>query len=247
MKLTHYAELGWTTRGTARSPGAPDGSAGRPRPATQVKLLQRGEAGRPGYFEMTVSRYPEAKDYKRHRHIIDQIRLTLAGSSPWEPDRATATGDLLYVPAHTYYGPYVRPAGVELLAVQFAAGPDQPFEENSVDPATDTGRAPTRFTVPIEVRPAGFPWVPVAPGVRVKEFARFGSGGTALSMLSVSAGGSRDIPTGQRTLLFVTKGTGRIGGNDVSERDGLFLAAGERADAGSEDELELLVIELASG
>lgn len=244
MRVTRYAELDWSRRATAVSVGAPGGAANRARPASQIKVLQRGEPGLPGFFEMVVSRYPEAKDYKRHRHIVDQIRYTLAGSSPWAPDRATEEGDLLYVPAHTYYGPYVRPAGVELMAVQFATGHDQPFEENSVPPERDTGNPPMRFTVPIELRPDAFPWRVTAPGVRTKDIIRVGTQGTALSMVGVADGGRHPFVSGQRTLGFAIRGTGTVGGHDVAERDGLYLDPGEEAEVTSDLGLELLFIGL---
>jgi len=244
MRVTRYAEIEWSRRGKADSVGAPDGASNRPRPATEVKVLQRGEPGRQGYFEMVVSRYPEHKDYKRHRHIVDQIRYTLAGSSPWEPDRATEEGGLLYVPAHTYYGPYVRPAGVELLAVQCAAGNDQPFEEESVPPELDTGRPPTRFTVPIELLPDAFPWRVAAPGVRIKDLLRVAAQGTALSMISVADGKRHQLVSGQRTLAFVLRGAGTVGGQAVAERDGLYLDPAEEVDVSSDLELELLLIGL---
>jgi hypothetical protein len=244
MRLTRYADLEWSRRATAVSVGAPDGAANRPRPASQIKVLARGEPGLPGYFEMVVSRYPEAKEYKRHRHIVDQIRYTLAGSSPWAPDRATEEGGLLYVPAHTYYGPYVRPAGVELMAVQFAAGRDQPFEENSVPPERDTGRPPTRFTVPIELRPDAFPWRAAGTGVRTKEIIRVGTDGTALSMVGVADGGRHRLVAGQRTLGFVLGGAGAVGGRPVAERDGLYFDSGEEAEVSSDLELQLLLIAL---
>ena len=244
MRITRYADLEWTRRGNTNSAGAPDGASKRPRPGTDVKVLQQGEPGQPGYFEMIVSRYPEPKDYKRHRHIVDQIRYTLAGDSPWAPDRATMEGDLLYVPAHTYYGPYIRPAGVELMAIQFASGTDQPFEENSVPAERDTGRAPTRFTVPIELRPDGFPWRTAAPGVRIKEMIQVAAHGTALSVVAVADGGRHQLVVGQRTLLFALRGTGTVGGEAVAERDGLYLDPAEAVEVISSGELELLVVGL---
>jgi hypothetical protein len=244
MRVTRYAEVEWSRRGKADSVGAPDGASSRPRPATEVKVLQRGEPGMPGYFEMVVSRYPQHKDYKRHRHIVDQIRYTLVGSSPWEPDRATEEGGLLYVPAHTYYGPYVRPAGVELLAVQFAPGSDQPFEEGSVPPEQDTGRPPTRFTVPIELLPDAFPWETEAPGVRIKGLVRVAAQGTALSMVAVADGGRHQLVAGQRTLAFALRGAGTVGGLRVAERDGLYLNPGEEAEVTGDLELQLLLIGL---
>jgi hypothetical protein len=244
MRVTRYAELEWSRRATAVSVGAPDGAANRSRPASQIKVLQRGEPGLPGFFEMVVSRYPEAKDYKRHRHIVDQIRYTLTGSSPWAPDRATDEGALLYVPAHTYYGPYVRPAGVELMAVQFATGHDQPFEENSVPPERDTGNPPMRFTVPIELRPDAFPWRVTGPGVRTKDIIRVGTQGTALSMIGVADGGRYPLVADQRTLAFATHGSGTVGGQPVSERDGLYLDSGEEVEVASDDGLDLLLIGL---
>jgi redox-sensitive bicupin YhaK (pirin superfamily) len=62
----------------------------------------------------------------------------------------------------------------------------------------------------------------------------------------VSNGGRHEFLAGQRTLLFVIRGAGRVGDSDVSARDGIFLAPGEQCALSSDEELELLVIELPS-
>lgn len=240
MKLTRYGDLEWETRASSSSVGAPDGPPDRPRRATERKVLARGEPQQPGYFEMSVSRYPEAKDYKRHRHVIDQVRLTLAGRSPWAPDRATDVGGILYVPAGTYYGPYTRPAGVELLALQFAAGQGAPFEDGPVD----AGDAPSRFTTPIELYPSAFPWAESGPGSRFRGLASFGTDGTSLSMISVTDGATYALAPQQRMLLFVTSGTGLVEGQRVSGRDAVVMLPGESAEIISDDGVEILCIGL---
>jgi hypothetical protein len=126
MRVAHYAEIEWTT--------GPDGvesprgqTATERRPKTLFKTLFRGTPGQPNHFDMIVSAYHAPKYYPRHRHDIDQLRLTLVGVSPYAPGLETPVGSLHYIPAGTYYGPYERPSGLELFAVQFEGANQAPF------------------------------------------------------------------------------------------------------------------------
>lgn len=130
MQIARYAEIPWTShpdlRGGARSTSNEGGTV-QSKPKTLYKPLFRGTPGQPNHFEMVVSEYHAPKYYPRHRHDIDQLRLTLRGESPWGPGMVTPVGSLVYIPAGTYYGPYERPAGVELFAVQFEGANQAPF------------------------------------------------------------------------------------------------------------------------
>lgn len=121
MRLTRYRDLDWVTR--------PDmGGDSRPKEMkTRFKLLHRGTPGEPGHFEMVVTTYPMPKSVKRHRHDTDQYRYSLKGTSPWAPGMETPEGSLLFVPGGTHYGPYERPAGIELLQVEFEGVGGSPF------------------------------------------------------------------------------------------------------------------------
>jgi hypothetical protein len=121
MRLTRYGELDWETRPSM-------GNDGRPKDKkTRFKLLQKGTPGEPVHYEMVVTTYPAIKSVKRHRHDTDQYRYTLKGTSPWAPGFETAEGSLLFIPAGTLYGPYERPAGIELLQVEFEGAGRSPF------------------------------------------------------------------------------------------------------------------------
>jgi hypothetical protein len=244
VRLTRYDDVPWQTRSKA-SQGAPVGGGGtdRPRAGTQIKPLHQGERGRPGYYEMVVSRYPAAKPYRRHRHAVDQLRYTLAGESPWEPGRATGVGSLLYVPAGTYYGPYERPAGVELMAVQFEGADRTPFEDGPVgDDRFPPG--PSRFSTAIELNPAAFAWQEIGSGARVKELATFTERRTRLAMLALGPDGRHECTATQRTLLFVTAGSGAVDGRPVRERDAVALEVGESIELSTPAAVELLVLGL---
>jgi hypothetical protein len=124
MRIAHYQDIPWRPFPELR--GSPQ--AGSPRPQTTLyKPLHKGTPGQPGHFEMAVYTYHGPKHYPRHRHDFDQIRYTLAGSSPWCPEHATPVGSIHYVPAGTWYGPYDREPGLEILFVQFQGAGCGPF------------------------------------------------------------------------------------------------------------------------
>jgi len=122
MRVARYSALDWWTRPDF---GSEDGRAAADK--TQYKPLHRGDPDRPGHFEMVVTRYPVPKSVPRHRHAHDQLRYTLAGSSPWSPENSTPTGSLLYIPSGTAYGPYERPTDIELLSIEFEGANRAPF------------------------------------------------------------------------------------------------------------------------
>jgi hypothetical protein len=236
MHLTRDADLEWTPRAGGR---AQAGATHRP---TEIKLLHAGDPGQPGNFEMVVARYPAPRDYPIHRHNIDQLRYTLVGASPWAPGRETPEGSLVYIPSGTFYGPYTRPAGVELMAIQFE-GPSR--ARFTGDDSSQTGPMPSpRFTTSIEMHPRSFAWLDVAPGVQLKELGSFTERGVRLAQVAVGDGGSHAFAVDQATLLFVTAGAGRIDGQEIAARDGIRLDAGESVVLESPSRIELLIIGL---
>jgi hypothetical protein len=236
MQLTRDADVDWTPRAGGR---AQAGSTHRP---TEIKLLHVGDPAKPGNFEMVVARYPAPRDYPEHRHNIDQLRYTLVGASPWAPGRATPEGSLVYIPSGTFYGPYTRQAGIELMAVQFEGASGVRF---SGDEASQAGPSPDpRFTTPIEMHPRSFAWLAIAPGVQLKELGTFTERGVRIAQLAVADGGSHQLTVDQATLLFVTSGDGRIEGQAIAARDGIRLEAGESAVIDATSRVEILVLGL---
>lgn len=234
MRLTRDSEIDWTPR-----------TGGRPepgRPKTDIKLLHEGDPGKPGNFEMVVARYPAPKEYPKHRHTIDQLRYTLAGSSPWAPGRETPEGSLVYIPAGTHYGPYTRAAGIELMAVQFEGAGGTPF---SGDESSQTGPFPNpRFTTPIEMHPGAFSWIEIAPGVQLKELATFSERQVRIAMVAVEHGATYDLLVDQTSLLFVTSGSGQLQGREIGTRDGIRLDRGEAVAIGAASRIEILLLGL---
>jgi hypothetical protein len=127
MQVARYAEIEWTTGPDGVESPRSQTAATERRPKTLFKPLFRGTPGQPNHFDMIVAAYHAPKYYPRHRHDIDQLRLTLCGVSPWAPGMETPVGSIVYIPAGTYYGPYERPAGLELFAVQFEGANQAPF------------------------------------------------------------------------------------------------------------------------
>jgi hypothetical protein len=127
MQVARYADIEWTSTldGIESSRGPNVGTVERPK--TLNRVLFKGTPGQPNHFEMVVATYDAPKFYPKHRHDIDQLRLTLRGVSPWAPGMETPVGSLVYIPAGTFYGPYERPGDVELMAVQFEGANGAPF------------------------------------------------------------------------------------------------------------------------
>jgi hypothetical protein len=123
MKVVRYADIEWTSHPDLRGGSV----ATQQSPKTLYKPLFKGTPGEPNHFEMVVSTYTAPKFYPRHRHDIDQLRWTLRGVSPWAPGMETPESSLIYIPAGTFYGPYERPAGIELMAIQFEGANQAPF------------------------------------------------------------------------------------------------------------------------
>lgn len=252
MQVTRYAEVPWTAR-AAPSPhvraetasGADAGGAAR-KPRTLYRLLGAGTPGDLNQFEMVVSEYHAPKEYGRHRHDVDQLRLTLRGLSPWAPGQATPVGSLVYIPAGTYYGPYVRPAGVELFAVQFESASQDPLA--AFDALSEAERE-TGSRGPFAIDPAAFPWRDAGSGARTKGLGSFAGLGTRLALVEIDAGSAHTVSAeGQTTLLFVLAGAGSADGQAIGERDGIKLAAGEEVSlAASTRRLEVFALGLPKG
>jgi hypothetical protein len=237
MRLTRYSETEWTPRAGGRP-----GPAGATRRPTEIKLLHVGDPGKPGNFEMVVARYPAPREYPVHRHNIDQLRYTLVGSSPWAPGRETPEGSLVYIPSGTHYGPYVRQAGIELMAVQFEGPSRAPF---SGDESSQAGPFPEpRFTTAIEMHPAAFAWIDVAAGVQLKELGTFSERQVRIAHLAVEGGALYDLTVDQACLLFVTSGSGQIDGHEIESRDGVRLDSGESVAIGATSRVEILLLGL---
>lgn len=237
MRLTRYSEIDWTPR-----TGGRPAEGGDERPKTEIKLLHIGDPGKRGNFEMVVARYPAPKDYPEHRHTIDQIRYSLVGRSPWAPGRETPEGSLIYIPAGTRYGPYVRGAGIELMAVQFEGSSGTTFSGDESSQEGPFGEA--RFTTPIEMHPRSFSWIEIEPGVELKELATFSERQVRIAMLAVENGATYDLSVDQPTLLFVTSGTGRIEDRELETRDGVRLDADETVAIGAASRIEILLLGL---
>jgi hypothetical protein len=116
VRVSHYADSPLLPFPELRGSAEP-----RPddKPFTFYKPVFKGKPGSQGNFEMAVYSYEARKVYPRHHHDFDQIRYTLAGVSPWAPGQAAPEGDVVYFPAGTYYGPYERDKGLEILFIQF--------------------------------------------------------------------------------------------------------------------------------
>jgi hypothetical protein len=234
MEIARSSEIDWAERSGGRA------TAGQSR--TLIKLLHAGAPGAPGNFEMVLARYPAPRDYPEHRHSVDQVRLTLVGTSPWAPGRATPEGSVVYIPGGTSYGPYTRPAGIELMAVQFEAAGGIAFAGEA---SSQEGPFPApRFSTPIELHPAAFAWSSPAPGVSVKEMAVLGEGGVRIAAIRLEHGAAWPVEVDQATLLFVTAGSGTAGGAPVSERDAVRLASGESCTIAGAPGVEVFVLGL---
>jgi len=234
MEIARSSALEWVERAGGRA------TAGQPR--TRIKLLHAGTPGAPGNFEMVLARYPAPRDYPEHRHTVDQLRYTLLGVSPWAPGRATPEGSVVYIPAGTPYGPYTRPAGIELMAVQFEAAGGIPFAGEA---SSQDGPFPApRFSAPIELDPAAFAWSSPAPGVSVKEMAVLGEGGVRIAAIRLEDGAVWPVDVDQTTLIFVTAGNGTADGAPISERDAVRLDDGGRGTIAGTPDVEAFILGL---
>ncbi len=278
MQVTRYDDLEWAPR---RALSDRDGRSASQK--TLAKVLHRGIPGEPGHFEMSVTTYSVPKTVERHRHDTDQFRLSLHGESPWAPGHVTPPGGLLFIPSGTPYGPYERPAGIELLQVEFEGADGAPFadidllvdtkarlaqqgtfangmfrwiDEHGVEQRKPefravleaaTGRPQsmprTRFSVPIELVPDHFHWVPVSPTAWVREFVAFPERGTRVWQLAVGNGAHR-LTASQRTLLFVSAGSGSAGGQPLRERDSIRLEPADSVEIAATERIELFALDL---
>lgn len=99
-----------------------------------------------------------------------------------------------------------------------------------------------RFTAPITIDPRGFEWLEVEPGVRVKTLATLTERETRISMIRLDAASYRLSVPEQRSILFVTEGSGIAGGQAIEQRDGILLEASEEGLFETSTSLELLLL-----
>ncbi len=63
----------------------------------------------------------------RHRHNFDQIRYVLKGEYPVSPNKKMIEGSVAYFPESVHYGPQDRPAGLEMMVIQFGGASGSGF------------------------------------------------------------------------------------------------------------------------
>jgi hypothetical protein len=102
-----------------------------------------------------------------------------------------------------------------------------------------------RFATQIDLHTQNFSWIDIGPGVCVKELAKFTEQGVRLAMLTLHGGAEHRLESpAQRTLVFVTEGSGTAGGQDIVKRDGVMLDKGDAAVFATRGTLELLLLGL---
>lgn len=101
-----------------------------------------------------------------------------------------------------------------------------------------------RYAEPVILFPGNFQWQPIKDNARIKELGSFGEGRTHTRMLGLDSGSCSLPEQTQRTLAFVSQGTGTVGGQDVTERDAILLEPGERALFESKSGFEVLLVGL---
>ena len=99
-----------------------------------------------------------------------------------------------------------------------------------------------RFSAPITIDPRSFDWLEVEPGVRVKNLATLTERETRVSMIRLDVASYRLSVPEQRSVLFVTEGSGTAGGQAIEQRDGILLEAGEGGLFETSTSLELLLL-----
>jgi hypothetical protein len=102
-----------------------------------------------------------------------------------------------------------------------------------------------RYSAPITFDPRAFEWERVQPGVRVKNLATLTEKDTRLSMIRLDRATYRLSVPEQRSVLFVTEGSGTAGGQAIEQRDGIVLEAGEEGVFETTTSLELLLLVFA--
>ena len=99
-----------------------------------------------------------------------------------------------------------------------------------------------RFSAPITLDPRSFDWLEVEPGVRLKNLATLTERETRISMVRLDAASYRLSVPEQRSVLFVTEGSGTAGGQAIEPRDGILLEPGEEGLFATTTSLELLLL-----
>ncbi len=99
-----------------------------------------------------------------------------------------------------------------------------------------------RFSSPITFDPRSFDWLDVEPGIRIKNLATLTERETRIAMIRLDASSYRLSVPEQKSVLFVTEGSGTAGGQAIEERDGVYLDEGEEGLLSTADHLELLLL-----
>ena len=100
-----------------------------------------------------------------------------------------------------------------------------------------------RFMAPITIDPRSFSWLDVEPGVRIKHLATLTERDTRIAIVRLDGPTSyRLTMPEQQSVLFVTEGSGTVGGQAIEQRDGIQLEAGEAGVLSTTTHLELLLL-----
>jgi len=126
MRVAKYEQIPWTRTIGSRSGGNYNDESlpEEKRPGGRQRTLFKGKDGEPGNFEMVVlhtARSEVVRNYPRHRHTFDQMRVTLSGEPQWTPGNVTPVGWVIYMCAGCFYGPYQRQEDEDQLHIQFEA------------------------------------------------------------------------------------------------------------------------------
>jgi hypothetical protein len=102
------------------------------------------------------------------------------------------------------------------------------------------------YKTPVIIRPAGFVWQAIGPGLLKKEIAYFPHRGLAVALLSIDAGRRWQGVTDETLkLLFVIEGKGSAGGESYRSQAAMRLAPGEQATIVAASRTELLLLAIA--
>ncbi len=97
-----------------------------------------------------------------------------------------------------------------------------------------------RFSAPITFDPRAFEWTSLGRGVQIKNLATLTERETRIAMIRLNKASYGLTVPHQRSVLFVTEGSGTAGGQAIEERDGIVLEAGEEGLFETATSLELL-------
>jgi hypothetical protein len=104
-----------------------------------------------------------------------------------------------------------------------------------------------RYEAPVLMNPDNYPWMPEAgaPGVARRHIASFSERRIEIAQIRLDAGArtAETAPAAPR-FLFVTEGTGAVGGMPVRKHSLVELATGESAGIAADEALVLLTISM---